>query len=338
MMRFHFKFKLVSLTLLAAVSLTAAALAQTKPAEPAWTAKDTAGKAVTVPAADLTSVLVFVRMDQPQSRQAVTQVTALLKDKKNVQVLAITSGDDAELSANKLAKKAEDGTQWSYPVVVDPDYTGSGKFGVHVWPTTVVITKTGAQAAHIAGLPASFGTDLEAYLDFAAGKIDQAALDKRLSAHDIVADSAEQKASRHVEVAMRLAEKGLKDQAKAEIAKALDFKPADPPAALQASLVRALLTVGDATTAETILGQIKPDALPPMELNFLRGWAALQLEKWDDAKKLLTDSVKLNPQPAEACYLLGLVYQHAGDNAQAAANFRKAFEHTTLGRTLNPTP
>jgi len=327
----------MGISLLVAVTCAAAAWAQTKPAEP-WSAKDTTGKELSVPpvAGDRPTILVFVRLDQPQSRTAIEDVSKMLKDKKDVQILAVVSGDDAEASAAKLTKKGDGGSNWAWPVVTDPEYAASGKFGIHVWPTTVVIGKSGAQAAHIAGMPASYATDLEAYLDFAAGKLDQASLDKRLNAHEVVADSAEQKASRHVEVAQRLAEKGLKDQARAEINKALDFKPADPPAALQAALVRVLLTVGDAKTAEAQLAQIKSDRLPPTELNFLRGWTALQLERWDDAKKLLTDAVKLNPQPAEACYLLGLVYQHAGDNAKAAESFRKAFEHTALGRELAP--
>ena len=314
--------------LLAAVGL-AAAWADDKPPV-AWETKDTAGKAVTVPA-DRTSVLVFLRPDQPQSRTAIEQVNALLKDNKDVQIFAVVSGDDAEANA---AKVAAGNPPWVWPIVTDPQYAASAKYKALVWPTTVVITKTGAQVGHIAGLPASYGGDLEAYVAFAAGKIDQAELNKRLAGREIVADSAEQKASRHVEVALRLAEKGLKDQARTELTKALSFNSSDPK--LQAGLARALLIVGDAKSAETLQGQFKPGAVPPADVNLLRGWTALQLDRWDEALTALTEAVKLNPQPAEASYLLGLVYVHKGDSVKAGESFRKAFEHTSEGRLLTP--
>ena len=61
----------MGISLLVAVTCAAAAWAQTKPAEP-WSAKDTTGKEVSVPpvAGDRPTILVFVRLDQPQSRTA----------------------------------------------------------------------------------------------------------------------------------------------------------------------------------------------------------------------------------------------------------------------------
>lgn len=317
------------LSLLLTIACATAAWADSKPTEN-WTAKDTAGKAVAVPA-DHTSVLVFLRPDQPQSRTAIEQVNTLLKDNKDLQIIAVVSGDDAAANAAKLAAG---NPPWVWPIVTDPQYAAAGKFKALVWPTTVIITKSGTQAAHIAGLPASYAGDLEAYVAFAAGKIDQSALEKRLAGREIVADSAEQKASRHVEVALRLAEKGLKDQARAELTKALSFQSTEPK--LQTTLARALLIVGDAKSAETLIGQFKPGAVFPADVNLLRGWAALQLDRWDEALASLTEAVKLNPQPAEASYLLGLVYQHKGDSAKAGESFRKAFEHTPEGRLLAP--
>ena len=76
-MRTKYTMKLIApLALLAAALLTSAASAQTRP-EP-WSAKDTQGRPVAVPA-DKTSVLLFVRPDQPQSKKALEQVAALLK-------------------------------------------------------------------------------------------------------------------------------------------------------------------------------------------------------------------------------------------------------------------
>ena len=305
--------------------------AQGKP-EMQWSATDIKGKKVSVPQEGAT-ILVFLHPGQPQSTKAIEELTAGVKGKKGVQVIGIVSGEGAD---QDLLTAGKSEVKWGWPIVIDPQYAASGKFGVHVWPTTVVISQAGVQAAHIAGMPASYAKDLEAYLDFAEGRVDQAELNKRLESHAIIADSSEQKASRHVAVAMRLAEKGLKDQAKVELSKALDFKTSEP--SLQASLARAFLSVGDAKTAEVILKQIKGDTVSPMEVNFLKGWSCVQGEHWEEAQKLLSESVKLNPDPSEALYLLGLVYQHNGDQGHAAECYRKAFEHTTGGRILNPQP
>ena len=55
-----------------------------------------------------------------------------------------------------------------------------------------------------------------------------------------------------------------------------------------------------------------------------------------EAKTLLTDATKLNPDPAEAFYLLGRVYEHDGDAGHAAECYRKAFELSTEGKPMNP--
>ena len=155
-----------SMVVAGAILTAGVAWGQTKP--DAWSSKDTQGRAVTVPAAT-TSVLVFVRPDQPQSKKAIEQVSGALKDAKDVQVIAIISGDEA--APDKL------GDKWSWPIVADPQYAASGKYAVRVWPTTVVVAKDGSLAAHIGGFPASFGKDLDAYVAFAGGKIDKATLD-----------------------------------------------------------------------------------------------------------------------------------------------------------------
>ena len=92
--------------------------------------------------------------------------------------------------------------------------------------------------------------------------------------------------------------------------------------------------LGNAAAADAIVAKLGDGAAPPAEVNLLKGWSAIRGQHWDDAQKYLTEAVKLNPQPSEACYLLGLVYQQQNDAAKAAENFRKAFEHTAAGRAM----
>jgi tetratricopeptide (TPR) repeat protein len=313
-------------------TLLLAAVASAQPATTAPALNDPQGHPLAIPAQGQITLLVFLRADQTQSAKAIDLLTKRLKTRKDLQIIGIVSGDDAAAGAVKLA------ASWPWPLIADTSYAASGKFEVHVWPTTVIIDKAdgvarGAQLAHLPGMPASYETDVDAYLDFAAGKIDRAGLEKRLTTLDAIADTADQKASRHVEVAQRLAEKGMNDDARAELAKAIDLKPADP--LIQLAIARIDLQIGDPKAAQTLLAKLTDPALPRGELSLLAGWTALQLGNWDQARQTLSASVQLNPDPADTLYLLGLIAQHDNDPAKAADYFRKAFEHTPTGKTMN---
>jgi tetratricopeptide (TPR) repeat protein len=294
-----------------------------------WSARDAHNQGLAIPSAQ-TMLLAFLRPGQPQSEETIKLLLPLVKDRKDVQVVGIVSGDDAAVGVAQLEKG-----KWTAPIVTDTDYQASGKFNVRVWPTVVIVGPRGLEVAHLPGLPVTFSNDVAAYLDFSAGKLDQAALDKQLANREVVADSEDQKAARHAEVALRLAEKGMKELAQAEVAKALELKPAGTPLLL--SLTRTDLMTGDVKGAEALLAKVPtPPAgtQAPVEMNVLKGWCALQGEKWADARTLLLDATKLNPDPAEALYLLGRVYEHDGDATHAAECYRKAFEHSTEGKPM----
>jgi tetratricopeptide (TPR) repeat protein len=319
---------LLVLALLAPRAPAQTTTAAAPPAPMTWSARDTHDRGIAIPSAQ-TSLLVFLRPGQSQSEETIKLLLPLLKDRKDVQVVGIVSGDDAPVSAAQLEKGP-----WTASVVTDANYDACGKFSVRVWPSVVIVSPKGEPVAHLPGLPVTFSNDVAAYLDFAAGKIDRTALDKQLADRQVVADSEDQKAARHAEVALRLAEKGMKDLARAEVAKALELKPTDP--GLLLSLIRSDLIIGDAKGAEALLAKVPAGARSPAEMNVLKGWCAVQSERWADARALLLDATKLNPDPAEALYLLGRVYEHDADLARAADCYRKAFEHSTEGKVMAP--
>ena len=320
------------LLVLAVMARGAGAQTASAPAAPqaiTWSARGTHNQGVAIPSAQ-TTVLAFLRPGQPQSEETIKLLLPLVKDRKDVQVVGIITGDEAAVGAAQLEKG-----QWTAPVVADVDYGVSGKFGVRVWPTVVVVSPRGLEVAHLPGLPVTFSNDVAAYLDFSAGKIDRAALDKQLANRAVVADSEDQKAARHAEVALRLAEKGMKELAQAEVAKALELKPTGP--AMLLSLARTDLMTGDVKGAEALLAKVPPSpagAQSPVEMSVLRGWCAIQAGRWPEARGLLLEATKLNPDPAEAFYLLGRVYEHDGDAGHAAECYRKAFEHSTEGKPM----
>jgi len=294
------------------------------------TLKDTTGADHLLPAKDKLTLLLFLRPGQSQSDEAIKLLPLILKDHP-AQILLIVSGDDAAANAAKLAA-----AKTPYPIITDLDYAIGGRFNTRVWPTTAILNSDNKVTAHLAGLPVTFANDIAAHLDFAAGKLDQAGLDKALANREVVADSVAQKAARHVEVAMRLAEKGMTDQAQAELAKAADLKPTDGNVLL--SMARVHLMTGDAKSALALLDKIPAGQIPPGDINTLKGWAAVQTSDWPTAKTTLTLAVKLNPDPAQALYLLARVAEHDNDPATAAKLYRQAFEHTPLGKEMPTLP
>jgi Flp pilus assembly protein TadD len=224
--------------------------------------------------------------------------------------------------------------QWTGPVVLDPDYAACGKMSVHVWPTTVLVNASGQQVAHLAGISNTYAKELEAYLAFASGVIDKAALTQKLAANNVIGDSSGQAASRHLQVADRLLEKGHVAEAQDELAEGLKKEPASVP--LKVRMAKVLLLKGDAKGATAIVDTLDAAAVPAWQLNLLRGEAALAQGQVDTALELLQEAVKLNPNPAEAQYQLGLAYQQKDDQQHAAEAFRAAFEATAAGKALIP--
>lgn len=292
--------------------------AQERPAVD-WATTDLAGGAVKVPGGDRPSLLVFVQTDQEKSREALKQIAATLGDAP-AQVIVIVSGPGAADRAKTLAGQIP--AAWR--VVADPDFSGSGKLGAHVWPTTLVIKPDGTQVAHLAGVAAAFPTELQAYLEFANGKLDEPSLAERLSKHAVISDDATQAAARHLQVAQRLIEQGSLDQAQSELAAILSNLPHDP--AIQLAVVRVCLSLHHPEQAIEILDKLPPGSVPAWQTQLLRGGAMIVMEKWAEARQILPEALKLNPEPAEAHYLMGLVYQHDGDEKNAAEQFKFAYE------------
>lgn len=293
-----------------------------------WQAKDTAGKAVTVPAEKTTTVLLFVMASQDHSIQAMNYAQQVLAEHQGVQLIAIISGAQSPANAPEMIEKA----QWKQPMVVDPDYDASGEMLVRVWPTTLVIAADGKLLAHIGGRPASYSKDLSAYLDFAAGKLDQAALEKTLAAHHVVGSTQTDIAKRHLQLAQRLMARGDFEPARIELEKGLKMQPDD--AMLQLTLARVDLVTRKADEALKLVDSIPANQLPAWRLNAVRGRAMVALGQWDKARQVLNNAVALNPDPAEVHYALGLVYEHEKDFTKAAEAFKLAFETSESGKAL----
>jgi len=309
----------IVLPLLALCVTTAVAQDETPKVE--WTGPSITGDDVAIPEKGRVTVMVFAMADQSRSLKAMKLVQGELASTEGVQLLAAVSGDDAASEAADVAKAAA----WPGATIADASYELSGASGVHVWPTVVVVDSGGRIVGHIGGLPASMTKDLKAYVDFAAGRIDREALGEALKSQEYVTSSQQQAAARHLEVAHRLIDRQQYGQARRELERALELAPEDP--SLHLEMARVAILQGNAADAIKRLDQIDEKKVAPWRLQTLRGRALLALDQIDDARKVLSQAVKLNPAPGEAYYLFGLTHEKAGDWQKAAEAYRMAYEH-----------
>jgi tetratricopeptide (TPR) repeat protein len=98
-----------------------------------------------------------------------------------------------------------------------------------------------------------------------------------------------------------------------------------------------MLMVGQAEQALVILEELPAGAGPPWQIEVMRGRAMILQGKWDQARAILPEAMKLSPDKVEAHYLLGLVYEHEKDYPRAAEQFKAAFESASPQLKMNGT-
>jgi len=294
------------------------------------TTRDHSGAEVKIPHADRTTLLLFIRVNQEQSLRTVAETKKALADMPPAQVLAIVSGRQDDDDIKKLA------SQIPWPVITDKDYKIVGKLKVRVWPTVIAILPSGQELARLTGSPQAYVSDMNAYLAFAAKKIDRDTLNKRLSSASSVADSPYEMARRHLRVAERLIERDQLALAQEELERGLKIQPKN--ALLLLVKARLLLMHRKPSKAMDVLSGLDKKTALAAKIGTLEGWAMVQLKQWDQAIRILQVSVKLNPEPSAAYYFMGLAYAHKDMNSDAARAFRSAFESTQTGRLVSASP
>lgn len=294
-----------------------------------WVGQTISGDKLSIPADRKTSLVLFVMGGQERSARLLRQIIGRFNNNP-VQLVAVVSGADAADKARQLAEEAD----WSGPMVADPQYELSGALSVRVWPTSVVIGADGKQQAHLGGMPASLIDDLTDYVAFTDNRIDRQTLEQRLGRHDVIESTPTHAASRHLEVAHRLVDRRQFDQARREFERGLSLNPDDPR--LELGLARLDVLTGDPAAAIKRLDALEDRPIISRQIKTVRGWALLTMNEPAAAQEVLTEAVKLNPDPAEAFYLLGRCHEHDGDWPQAAEAYRQAFEHTPAGAALKP--
>ncbi len=295
-----------------------------EPIKVQWSARSISGSEVRVPAGQQPSVLLFLRADQAQSRQVVKMVLAATPQIDLARIVVAFSGPQAEEHAKTFAATKTAG----WPVIADPEYVLSKPLGVEVWPATLVVQSDGLVVAHAGGAPLSLTVELQAYLDFAAKRINRAALNQRLAERELVGDAPAKRAAWHLQMSRKLRNEGRAEEARAMLADGLKFQP--DSVELHMEMIRVL---ADLKQAEQVMSQVKQlplGAMPLWEQDLLCGRMLVVLDRWDEARRLAVAVLKDKPGLSEVHYLMGMIYEHDRDWEKAAQEYRKA--HAGSGR------
>ena len=86
-------------------------------------------------------------------------------------------------------------------------------------------------------------------------------------------------------------------------------------------------TLGNPEKAETLVNQVLAQQPDHRRAKQLKGMALYYRGRFDEAERILTESLSLNPRPEYAHYYLGLIFDRRGDKAKAAEHYREALRH-----------
>ena len=213
----------------------------------------------------------------------------------------------------------------------DADRVFYGKLGLIAFPTTVIVNKVGKLDTAISLHGNDYKAVLDAHIRHALGKIDDKQLGELLSAKPTEKSSPKTAASAHRSLARLMREKGQLDQAKGELKKGLELNPDDREAMLdlaELSIITQDYDVSDAMTDKVLAAQSDH-----RRAKQIKGAALFKRGKLDEAEKLLTEALDLNPSPELCHYYLGEICAQRGQKDQALEHYREA-----LKRFVHDTP
>ena len=226
------------------------------------------------------------------------------------------------------------------PLAFDADRTLFGQLGLIVFPTTIVVSPDG-HLAHVISLhDDAYARTLDAYIQQAAGTIDEAAMKELLAAHGEETPSPRSQASAHRGLARSLREKGHLEAAQAELVKAREQDPANREVMID--LVDLELEMGALDDADALLVVLMDGHPNDIRSKELKGIVLYRRGQVEAARVMLEEALPLNPAPQRIQYYLGRISEDAGDMVGAVAHYREAlrrFLHEPAeGKSTSSTP
>jgi tetratricopeptide (TPR) repeat protein len=278
-----------------------------------------------------TVVFIYWRPDQKRSHLALQDgqyISGTFKD-KGVEVLGFISKHDKMEEIQKIIKDNE----INFPVLLDSYKDVYSDYGIRVYPTTIIIDKTGKVAYKVPGHALTYKITLEAHLKYLLGEINEEQLKEMISPRKEKADESALKAERIYNLALKFAGSGLLDNAVEAVQKSIE---AGPDIAKGYILYGALLLRQEEVDL-AIENFSKALELEPSSHNAKTGLGSSLLLKGDidGAIAALEEASVANPYPATTLYELGKAYELKGDKDKSLELYKKALEKTFKNNILS---
>ena len=269
-----------------------------------------------------TVVLVYWKVGQEMSLQALKDIAEIdgQPQKKGVQVISVIADSDDRENAKNIV--SENGI--GFPVAIDAERTIYGSYGIRVYPTTMIVDRDGKLVYVVASHPQNYKTLLRAYLGKALGELDEAGLEKAISAQEITEDHADAEMNRLYNLALKFNKSGMTGMAIGTAKKAVDAKPD----AIKAQILLGYFHLKNADP-DSALGVFENILkVDPQSRDAKTGLGSALVEKGDADRALtvLNEALATNPYPQWTYYELGRVYELKGDKDNSLKMYKKAMQ------------
>ena len=276
------------------------------------------------------AILVYVSAEQQSSDSAMRLATAVARDlrPKGLDLVFLT----ADATRVGFFREQRDRLKiHDFPLAIDAGRGVYGSLGLIVLPTTVVMDRTGRLAHVISSCKSDYKPVLRAYAEHTLGLIDDAELEKQLTAKEFRRDRPEDRIARRRAAARLLRQKGLLEEAENELRAALEIDAANADALLDLATLN--IDQERLDEASELVARVLASQPNHRRAKLISGILLYHRGELEEADRALSEALLLNPDPIWTHYYLGLVKEQQGDAAAANEHFKES-----LGRLLEDHP
>lgn len=284
------------------------------------------GKAYAIPKGGKGAmVLAFWSADIATKKERSLKALKVLKEmsqyfkERAITLVVVNEGHDSPDVMNEVIKEAG----LAPPVYLDSDQSAYGTLGIFVMPSLLVVDVKGKIAAGM-GYSHDLDKRLHGELAVMLGEMDRAQLEKELHPTNMERPENEKSAERFFNLGKTMRQRGQPESAIAEFGKALAANPELSEALLQIGCLQVEIGQYDAARKSLTDGLAKDPTSVDGQIcrAQVKGFDKEVDEALDDLRFLLLR----NSRKANLHYVLGSLLLQKGNCAEAAPEFRTAYD------------
>lgn len=290
---------------------------------PAFSLQSIDGKAVSLHQyKDSIVILIYWWPDQSRSLLALKDGQDILlqfKD-RSVWVIGLTADTDHTDTIKRILKN----NNIDFPVLLDSERQVFGDYGIHVYPSTVVIDKRGQVAYTLAGHALTYKKALEGHIRHVLGEIDEKTLHQMVSPRNEHKEESLLIAHREYNLALKFTEAQLFDLAGDAVKRSIKVRTDIAESHVLLGFLYLEENESDKAFGEfTEALKLNPDS---HDAKTGLGEALILTGDIDKAVEILNEALRTNPHPQMTYYELGRAYELKGDLSKALEMYKRAIE------------